>query len=304
MPAGYSAHSGASAGEWVETDDGTSLWTATSGEGPPLVLCHGGPGMWDYLEPVAGLVDDLVTVHRWDQRGGGRSTGSGPYIVDRFVADLEVLRVHFGHDRWLVGGHSWGATLALRYAFAHAERVAAILYLSGTGTGSVWRRAHHAEADRRLAIGQRRRRDELKARRRDDAEEREYRTLNGAPDFADRDRALELAAAQYAAVPYPVNYECMAAINAELKVWEGQAPLARCRTLDAPVLVVHGAEDPRPAWAVESMVEVLPSAELRVLPGAGHLPWVEEAESFAAVVGEFLKLKRMVSVIDTERSKS
>lgn len=294
MPASCSAHSGASAGEWVETDDGTRLWTVTSGEGPPLVLCHGGPGMRDYLEPVAGLVDDLVTVHRWDQRGGGRSTGSGPYIVDRFVADLEVLRVHFGHDRWLVGGHSWGATLALRYAFAHAGRVAAILYLSGTGTGSAWRRAHHAEADRRLTTGQRRRRDELKAHQRDDAEEREYKTLNGAPDFADRDRALELAAAQYAAGPFPVNYECMAAINAELKVWERQDPLARCRALDAPVLVVHGAEDPRPAWAVEGMVEALPSAELRVLPGAGHLPWVEEAEGFAAVVGGFLKLKRVV----------
>jgi pimeloyl-ACP methyl ester carboxylesterase len=150
----------------VKTDDGACLWATTSGVGPPLVLCHGGPGMRDYLGPVGALVDDLATVHRFDQRGAGRSTIQGPYAVGRFVADLEMLRGHFGHRRWLVGGHSWGATLALRYALAHPSRVAALLYLSGTGVGSAWRRALHEESDRRLTAGQRRRRDELKVRER------------------------------------------------------------------------------------------------------------------------------------------
>ena len=37
--------------------DGAQLWTSTAGapDGPPLVLLHGGPGLWDYLEPVADL---------------------------------------------------------------------------------------------------------------------------------------------------------------------------------------------------------------------------------------------------------
>ncbi|MGI8909654.1 MAG: alpha/beta fold hydrolase [Rubrobacteraceae bacterium] len=275
--------------EYVETGDGVRLWTATSRDGPPLVLCHGGPGMWDYLEPVAEAVDDLVTVHRWDQRGGGRSSVSGPHTVERFVADLEALRVHFGYDCWLVGGHSWGATLALHYAFAHPERVVALLYLSGTGVGRAWHQAYHEETDRRLTPEQRRRRDELKARRRDADEEREWRTLNGAPDFADRNRALDLAAMQYASDLLPINYECNAALGAETKTWQEDDLLARCRTLDAPVLVVHGASDPRPAWAVESTVEALPGAELRVLPDAGHMPWIEDSRGFAAVTREFLK---------------
>lgn len=58
---------------------GAPLWTATSGTSPPLVLAHGGPGMWDYLESVARMVDDLVTVHRYDQRGCGRSPAGPPY---------------------------------------------------------------------------------------------------------------------------------------------------------------------------------------------------------------------------------
>ena len=272
----------------VETDDGARLWTATSGAGPPLVLCHGGPGMADYLGPVAALVDDLATVHRFDQRGAGRSTVSGPYAAGRFVADLEALRVRFGHGRWLVGGHSWGATLALRYAFAHPGRVEALVYLSGTGVGSAWRRAHHEEADKRLTAGQRRRRDGLKARERSWAEEREFRALNGAPDFADRGRALELAAAQYAADPFPFNHGCNAALNTETKAWEGRERLVECRTLDVPVLVVHGAGDPRPAWALDGMAEALPRAELRVLPGVGHVPWAEDPEGFTEVLRGFL----------------
>lgn len=274
--------------EWVETDDGVHLWTATSGTGPPLVLCHGGPGLWDDQETVASMVEDLVTVHRWDQRGCGCSTVSGPFKVARFVADLEALRKHFAHDRWIVGGHSWGATLALHYAFDHPERVVALLYLSGTGVGRAWHQAYHAEADRRLTAEQHRRRNELENRERNDAEEREYRTLSWAPDYAERSRAFELAARE-ATVGFSINYECNAALGAETKTWREDNLLARCRTLDVPVLLVHGAEDPRPAWALDSLMEALPQPERHVLSGAGHLPWVEAPDCLAAVLRAFLR---------------
>ena len=51
---------------------GSSLWTTHQGHGPALICCHGGPGLWDYLEPVAAMLDDLATVHRYDQRSCGR----------------------------------------------------------------------------------------------------------------------------------------------------------------------------------------------------------------------------------------
>lgn len=252
-----------------------------------MVLCHGGPGLWDDQRPVAEMVGDLGTVHRWDQRGCGRSSSFGPYSVERFVADMESLREHFGHESWVVGGHSWGATLALHYAFAHPERVKALVYLSGTGVGSNWKAAHKAEAERRLTDGQRQRREELKARRRSEAEEREYRTLSWMPDHANRDRAFEIAAEE-ADVGFRINYECNAALNAEDDGWEEEDLLARCRTLDMPALVVHGDGDPRPAWAVESMVDALDKAEFRVLHGVGHVPWLENPASFKKVLCDFL----------------
>lgn len=85
---------------------GATLWTASQGAGIPLVLCHGGPGLSDNLGSVAAMVDDIAVVHRYDQRGSGRSRFEGPFDVASFVADLDALRRHWGHRRWVVGGHS------------------------------------------------------------------------------------------------------------------------------------------------------------------------------------------------------
>ena len=110
---------------------GAQLWTTVSGTGPAMVLCHGGPGHFDTLGPIADMVKDLVTVYRYDQRASGRSTGMPPFTVDGFVDDLEELRRHWGIDQLIVGGHSWGANLALAYCLKHPTKVKALVYISG-----------------------------------------------------------------------------------------------------------------------------------------------------------------------------
>src|SRR5258706_15563650 len=68
---------------------GGSLWTVRQGHGPALDCCHGGSGLWDYLEPLAALLDGPGTLWRHDQRPCGRSPGGppphlsppGPYLV-------------------------------------------------------------------------------------------------------------------------------------------------------------------------------------------------------------------------------
>ncbi|MFP5019640.1 alpha/beta fold hydrolase [Pseudonocardia phyllosphaerae] len=65
-------------GEMVRLSDGAALWVVTDNEHrhdlSGLVFLHGGAGMWDYLEPVAGLARDSYRTHRYDQRGCGRSS--------------------------------------------------------------------------------------------------------------------------------------------------------------------------------------------------------------------------------------
>lgn len=122
--------------ETVGLVDGTSLSVTVNGEGARLVLCHGGPGLWDYLGPLASLLEHSVRVIRYDQRGCGRSSGAGgPFTIEQFVEDLDQLRRALHIDRWWVGGHSWGAQLALYYGLAHPEVTRGVLYIAGTGIG-------------------------------------------------------------------------------------------------------------------------------------------------------------------------
>jgi proline iminopeptidase len=122
------------------------------------VLAHDGPGLSNNLDPVATMIDDIACVHVYDQRGGGRSPSQGPFDIETFVADLEALRRHRGHERWIVGGHSWGAALALFYALAHPEKSIGVIYMSGTAPVWGFRERSHVERMRRLTPAER---DEL-----------------------------------------------------------------------------------------------------------------------------------------------
>lgn len=125
--------------EQLITLDDVILWTVSQGDGVPVMLCNGGPGCCDYLGPVAAMIDDLVRVYRWEQRGCGRSNPTPPYDHATCQTDLDALRERFGYKKWIIAGHSWGADLALAYALRYPERVSALIYLSGTGIHEEWK---------------------------------------------------------------------------------------------------------------------------------------------------------------------
>lgn len=124
---------------------GAELWVARSGAGVPIALAPGGPGCCDYLQPVAEMLDDRAEVIRFEARGCGRSDPAPSYDLATTVRDLERLRSALGHPRWIVGGHSFGANLALAYALEHPGRTLALLYLAGNGLQNdrQWHAAYH-----------------------------------------------------------------------------------------------------------------------------------------------------------------
>ncbi|MGW0550070.1 alpha/beta fold hydrolase [Streptomyces altiplanensis] len=271
----------------LKTDDGTRLWTERTGEGDPVVLCHGGPGVWDTLEDVAALLADRAAVYRWDQRGCGRSERRGPWSVAGSVADLDAVRRHFGLDSVTLLGHSWGARLALHYALAHPGRVTRLVYVSGTGIGpdSAW----HPEFVRNLrsAIGEGLPRwEELRSGERlTAAEEREMYVLQWAADFAGPDRERARVLAERMATPWlGVNSECHAEIVAETRTMSEHQLHVACGGLRVPVVIVDGAQDIRPRGAVDSLEQALPDVRRVTLAGAGHMPWAEDPTGFVAAV--------------------
>ena len=273
----------------VRADDGCVLWAAAAGDGDPLVLCHGGPGMWDYFDDVADLLCGAARVVRWDQRGCGRSERRGPYSVARSVGDLDAVREQVAGSRTALLGHSWGAHLALRYAIEHPDRVSHLIYVSGTGVdpGREWR--PHYTHNLRQCLGENLDRwQELDGRARTPAEEREWAVLQWSADYADRGTALEHA--ERLATPWrDLNHDCNRAVSAEVKdELRNNDVAAQCRALGIPVLIVDGTEDIRPRWGVDSLYEALPCAQRVTLTGAGHLPWVEKRDDFGRAVTTFL----------------
>jgi proline iminopeptidase len=107
------------------------IWTVSQGHGLPLMLCNGGPGCCDYLAPVAAMIDDMARVLRFEQRGCGRSDPKPPYDVATCLMDLEHIRQYYQIERWIIGGHSWGADLALAYILEYAPHVAGLICIAG-----------------------------------------------------------------------------------------------------------------------------------------------------------------------------
>ena len=112
---------------------GGTIWykVSGSGNGIPVVLLHGGPGMSSYyVKPFEDLRDDRQVI-RYDQLGGGKSdkiTDTAMFTIDHFVRELDSLRAHLGVDRWHLLGHSWGTILALEYYRVHPDRVASLTF--------------------------------------------------------------------------------------------------------------------------------------------------------------------------------
>lgn len=114
------------------TGDGHSLYWERCGQkgGLPVVFLHGGPGSGctpthrRYFDP------DVYDVVLFDQRGCGRSRplfSLDGNTTQNQIADIEALRSHFGFERWIVAGPSWGSTLALAYAEACPAAVSGLL---------------------------------------------------------------------------------------------------------------------------------------------------------------------------------
>jgi proline iminopeptidase len=258
----------------VELRDGTRLWTTTGGQGPMAVLLHGGPGLWDYLGSLARLLENDLTMVRFDQRGCGRSSGAdGPFTLAQAIADLDELRECLGVPRWYVVGHSWGAELALRYAAAYPDRTEAVGYIAGVGAGDTFAEPYRAELVRRLGADLPRW-ELLRGRERAPEEECEWCLLQWRPDFSPTGDPERHARELWETRPPStvINAEANAALSAERL---SDDLLVHAAAVQTPVTMVLGADDPRPWSATDSLFGSLPHATRNVLDGAGHAPWAE-----------------------------
>jgi pimeloyl-ACP methyl ester carboxylesterase len=260
--------------------EGGELVGEVAGEGPPLLLLHGGPGLADYTAGLAAELGRDWTVARYTQRGTEPSVIEGDVTVAGHVADVISVLEHLGWERPVLAGHSWGGHLALHVLGRHADRFAGGVVLDPLGgVGDGGRAPFEAALMSRLPDANRPRFEELVA-----LEEE----LGGLGAEEDREALALLWPAYF---PDPASAPPMPKIGMSTRGSEMFASQAESLPslepllsgLEVPVLFVHGSASPMPVSASADTAAVVPDATLRVLDGAGHFLWMDRP---GAVVDE------------------
>ncbi len=108
---------------------GTRLYAYEAGEGPAIVLIHGGLAnhlaCWQYAAPLVSRFRVITP----DLRAAGKSHYAGPLSWDAIAADIPALLQSLGLSHAIVGGASFGAAAATRVALRHPGAVDALLVL-------------------------------------------------------------------------------------------------------------------------------------------------------------------------------
>ncbi len=271
--------------------DGTELAYHVQGEGVPLVCLPGGPMRASaYLGDLGGLSGHRQLI-MLDLRGTGKSAvpaDPGSYRCDRLAEDVSALQGHLGLDRCDVLGHSAGANIAVQYAVTHQQRVDKLALITPSG------RAVGLEPDgemRREIV--RLRRDEPWFAEASAAFERVAAGAGTDDDWAAMaplfyGRWDAAAQAHEAAGEAQTNEDAAEAFAAE-GAFDPAATRAALTAFGSPVLVLAGALDlSRPPRVTAELAALFPAARLTIQPGAGHYPWLDDADRFVSAVTTFL----------------
>jgi 3-oxoadipate enol-lactonase len=256
-------------------DGRTRIHWESTGDGPPVLLIMGlglSGGAWWRTVPVLSQSLRVIT---FDHRGIGRSESPAPaYTIEAMADDAVCVIDDLGLDAVHVYGFSLGGMVAQQMALRHPDRVRALV-LGATHPGG-----------RRVVPPE----EEVLA-------------------FFQRRLTMESEEAAWASVPYNYGARCRtgqtdriaedieARLHNPFSVHTYRAHLyaaslhntyGRLGRIDAPTLVVHGAEDRMiPVGNAQLLADGIPGARLRILEGSGHLYPTEEP-GVDAEIGAFL----------------
>lgn len=246
-----------------DIDDQPIRWFTAPGSEPPVVYVHGVPDaaeMWEpFLSVTGGIAPDLP--------GFGRSAKRGDfdYSIAGYDHWLERFLDHAGIDRFRLVVHDWGS-VALALAQRMPERVERLVLIDAVPflPGYRWHRT--ARIWRTRGLGE---------------------LFMGAT----RKSMMRLLSREANVTPGALPVEMIerwwrdfdqGTQRAILRLYRSASPdvlagagigLGEVR---CPSLVVWGEEDPYlPTRMAQAYAEALPAADLRLVPGSGHWPWLD-----------------------------
>lgn len=257
------------------TINGIDMEWRERGEGTPIVFIHGfpfnsamwGPQLAQLPRGWRGIAPDL--------RGFGASRGGSEdvYTMELFARDVAALLDHLGEERAVVCGLSMGGYIAFEFMRLFPGRVRALV-LCDTRAGAdsdEARTGRERQAKRVSEDGVSQVIDSMLPRL------ISMSTRYGQPGV------LELVRAMMKETPP----ETMASALLGMAARRDSEPLLR--TIDVPALVVVGAEDAITSRGqAEYLARGIRGARLETIENAGHLPNLEQVETFNRILHAFL----------------
>ena len=246
----------------VTSADGTRIAYDRYGEGPAVILVTGAMGYRKFkkFEQIAEALSDHCTVINYDRRGRGDSGEAGPVSVQHEVEDIAAL-IDAAGGRASLWGWSSGGAVALRAAAADVGVEKLVVYETPFKT----------DPDAKYPL--------------DDYGERlEQIVAEGNPMRAAKHfmrNGIGLPAPFVLAMPLMPGFKKFAANGLTLTFdyaalgeqnMHGRPLRAEeWATVTCPTLVAYGSKTyPVLKHASKALVEVLPTATLRELPGQNH----------------------------------
>lgn len=239
------------------------------GSGEPLVLVHGFTSNKDTFDAMARYLTPRFQIYAPDLPGYGDASRD-PHADYSFEAQVDNLRAFIlalGLTRVHLGGSSMGGGVVASYAAKYPQEVASVWLIDAAAS-------HEASASALMA---------------------RYRATGEFPllvQTQEQHRAkLAMLFGQPKFIPYSVEYALGEAAIKDyalhrqiLKVLSQSAPLeTRYRDVPTPAFIVTGDLDRIiPPASVHTLAKVFPNSQLKVMPGLGHIPMVENPRQTAA----------------------
>src|SRR5262245_41273734 len=235
--------------------NGLKLYYETYGSGRPLVLLHGGLmtielNFGPLLEPLAASRRVIAV----ELQGHGHTADTDREMtIEALAGDVVALLDHLGIAEADLFGFSLGGLVAYAVALGSPIRVGKLIV---------------ASADAHRPPG------------RESAPLDEARLPTPADFQAMRD-------AYDAVAPDPAHFDEFAArVTAMVHEFPGWTD--ELRSLQAPTLLVFGDRDFSPMRDVVELIDLLPEAQLAVLPGSTHIGVTQRPRELLALVTPFL----------------
>ncbi len=278
--------------EGTQTINGTQLFIKTMGQGEPILVVHGGPGLnHTYIDPhLDRLAKDFQIVF-YDQRASGRSAipSADSISLDMFADDIEGIRNYLKRDKIYILAHSWGIIPAVKYAIKYPDRVKGIIFVNAIPLNKQY--------DKEMQEAQLAKSSGL------DSTDRSI--IMGSPNFkagkAIAFRKLMLLSfrnsfhksSNYEQLDLTLRDDYNAASTAlytglgkDLAQYDFYKDL---KAFAFPLLIMHAEKDVIPIEADQRIAANAPKATLVQFKKSGHFIFIEENRKFTSVVRKFVK---------------